>query len=73
MKVTADQIADELRGTCKSLRESLEGNESEHLENDAKFCSQLDSLVFCCDRCGWWDEIAMMSESEDWVCEDCSE
>lgn len=69
---TADEIAEELRGTAESLEAVCEHFEMAEAVNDESFCSEIDQLVFCCDTCGWWCEQSEMSEDEEWVCEDCA-
>lgn len=71
---TAEQIADEIRGTCEGLHNVLERHEMEGAENDQSFCDKLDSLVFECRECNWWCEISEMSDNpdHDWTCTDCN-
>ncbi len=69
---TAEFIAYELMGSCKSLYEVLEDHDMGHAENDISFCSEIDSLAFQCTCCGWWYEISEMSiETDEWICLDC--
>ena len=71
---TAEDIADELRGTCQHLTLVLEHYEMEEAENDTAFCFELDSFVFECETCNWWYAQSEMAEDqEDWICEDCHE
>ncbi len=67
----AQEVADFLQGTCAMLHGALAEFDCEELEDDDKFCSCLDNLVFCCDDCGWWCEAGDYGE-EDGKCEDCS-
>lgn len=71
---TAEQIADELQGTCTSLQAVLERHEMEGAENDQDFCYRLDSLVFECLQCSWWCEVSEMTDDPDydWCCDDCA-
>lgn len=62
--------AQRLQGSCQSIANL--GEEFEALELDGEFCAVLDSLVFCCTECDWWFEQSEMSETEDWVCEECA-
>lgn len=72
MKVTAEDIAYDLQGTCYSLSEVLAEYDAEELEFNLAFCDRLDSIVFCCESCNWWFEISeMCSEHDVWKCEDC--
>lgn len=36
---------------------------------------RLDGVIFCCEQCGWWSEVSMMTDNEsangDWICTDC--
>lgn len=71
-EISAETIAEELRGTCKTLECVLEENDAEGLENSMEFCAQLDDIVFCCESCGWWCETSEMG-NEQQVCFDCEE
>lgn len=62
--------AEKLQGSSASIA-SL-GEEFEALESNGEFCATLDSLVFCCTCCDNWFEQSEMSDTEDWVCEDCA-
>lgn len=73
MTPTARHIAERLSGTADSLVTVLEYYGAAHLQDDAAFCEELDSLVFECSVCNWWHDQSEMSKSEDWVCEDCSD
>lgn len=66
----AHDAAERLQGTCKSLADL--GPEFEAIEDNPKFCAELDQLVFCCDGCNWWCELNEMAEGADWKCEDCA-
>lgn len=65
----AQQVSARLNGTCKSLHEILEDIGQEELSNNSEFCAELDSLIFCCECCGWWYDIDEMKS--DWICESC--
>lgn len=67
---TAEEIADYLMGTCKSLDDALEELDSEGAD-DMAFCLQLDGLVFCCDVCSWWSCVSEMGS--DMVCLECED
>lgn len=71
---TVQDIAEELRGSSQSLQNVLELNDMDGMDNDATFCADLDSLVFCCECCEWWHEQSEMGERTDdrWICEDCT-
>ncbi len=72
---TPEDIAHELRGTCKHLSAILEENDMDGADNDLEFCRRLDAVVFCCESCEWWCEVDEMAEEGDshGVCFDCSE
>lgn len=72
---TVAQIAEKLRGTCDSLQFVLEANDMVGADDDATFCAELDSLVFCCERCNWWCEQHEMADDirGNWICEECAE
>ncbi len=64
----AEQIADALIGTPQSL---LSVASYEEAENDG-LMSELYTLAFECDRCGWWcstDELN--NETGEEFCDDC--
>lgn len=67
---TAEEIADYLMGTCKSLDDALEELDSEGADTIA-FCLDLDSRIFCCEVCSWWSEISDMAS--DMICMDCED
>ena len=64
----ADQAAEQLIGTCKSIAEL--GPKFEDAMNDKTFCARLDELAFECELCNWWHETSEMVDS--WVCQQCS-
>lgn len=66
----ASRAAERLQGTCGSI--AALGEEFEALELNSEFCAALDLLVFCCTSCDWWFEQSEMSETEDWVCQECA-
>ena len=63
---TAEEAADELLGTCKSLTEVCTEGE----ENDAAFCAELDGIAATCDECGWWVDAHELDD--DSRCDGCS-
>jgi hypothetical protein len=68
MIVRAKEVAEELRGTTKSLSNVATDEET----NDATFCAELDSHVFQCECCGWWCSDDEGSCGSDQVCYDCN-
>lgn len=66
----AIKAAQQLQGSSKTIADL--GEDYENLELNAEFCSKLDELVFCCTTCDNWFEQSEMSDTEDWVCEECS-
>lgn len=66
----AEQAAEQLQGTCKSIPEL--GEEFEDASNERSFTNRLDELVFECERCNCWCEISEMSEG-GWYCDECEE
>lgn len=50
----AEQAAEQLQGTCKSIPDL--GEEFEDAANEQAFCNKLDELVFECQCCNWWCE-----------------
>lgn len=48
----AQEVADDLHGTCRDL--SHFAHEAEM--DDMDFCRELDSLIELCESCGWWDD-----------------
>lgn len=63
----AQEIADQLLGTCDSEPDELLDMPSEEL---AKF----DGLIFRCNGCGWWCEAGEAIEGPDGedVCGNCA-
>lgn len=68
MTALAEQAAEQLQGTCKSIHDL--GEEFEEAQNDKIFCERLDDLVFECEVCNWWCELSEMSDIE-MTCDDC--
>jgi len=70
----AQQIADELIGTAKSLHDVLHEDES---QDDWVLMKAVYALCFECDGCGWWastDELhndKHSGQSKDEMCEEC--
>lgn len=73
MIALAEQAAEQLQGTCKSLSDL--GQEFEDAKNNQTFCNQLDELVFECQECNWWCEQSEMAnrKDEEWICDDCTD
>lgn len=70
-KEAAQKVATALSGSCGSISAMLDRYEYDPaLEMDIVFCAELDSEVFCCEQCGWWDELSEMSDVEH-ICVDC--
>ena len=65
----ARKVADELQDTADSLYNVA----TEQEQNDAQFCSELDTRVFQCTCCSWWYEVSEMAEikNDEWVCINC--
>ncbi len=73
-QVRLAELAEELRGTCKSLEDFA----TEEEQNDTEFLKALDEQVFCCEECGWWFEIGDLSEDSkdpaiepELICREC--
>lgn len=45
--------------------------ETGDIEDDATFCSVLDSQVMCCTTCDWWVEAGEVDEAG--ACSDCQQ
>jgi hypothetical protein len=63
----AQEIAEELLGTCKDMADAA--NEPGEMD-DVALISDVEALVYQCDVCGWWverDEV-----DEDGACTDCA-
>lgn len=71
-----ETVVDDLRGTCKSLEQSLEQLGLQHLQDDKEFHEYLDGEIFLCHVCGWWCEIYEECSEEhgldELTCEDCT-
>lgn len=62
---TARDLAERLQGTCDHL------DMDDHPGFTAADWAQLDSLVFCCEGCGWWFEVGEESEVAAGYCDGC--
>lgn len=68
MSDRAQEVAEELIGTCKDLADVLGSHEFEDLE----LMSTLDEYAMCCATCGWWDAPEEMDTTGDEPeCADC--
>lgn len=76
MRDKAEQVAQELQGTCNSLstvlRNLFGADEAEKIESDKDFCFHLDNEVFLCDECGWWCELCESSIVDSTKCDECA-
>lgn len=64
------ELADDLQGTCQTLEQVQERlGIGELTVADHQY---LDSLVFLCDRCGWWCEACEESREFPGTCDDCN-
>jgi hypothetical protein len=68
----ARDAANHLQGTCKSVHDL--GPQFEELQNNSDFCATLDSLVFCCEECEWWHDVAEihLDTGSGFICNDCA-
>lgn len=62
----AEEIAEELNGSCKDLGDVLEPGEIE----DIALISLVEDAIYQCDVCGWWVERDTIDG--DGACEDCA-
>jgi hypothetical protein len=78
----ANEIIDELTGTCMRDPVSLADEYIEEGRMKAEFWEQnelaivrlVDDEIFSCDACGWWCEMSEMSDSEQgMVCDQCND
>jgi hypothetical protein len=67
----AQDIADQLIGTCKGLYEVALPEEID----DPDFMSEFGLLAFECDCCGWWASIDGLhnENGEGELCDECAE
>lgn len=67
------ELIDTLRGTCAGLAETCE--HMGFMEDDLtqSQLEEIDDQIFCCEGCGWWDEISELSDTEAQLCRDCAE
>lgn len=61
----AEEVAEDLQGTCKNLDDECTEGE----RNNDDFCACLDELVLECETCGWWCETGEICEEGH--CDDC--
>jgi hypothetical protein len=69
----AQEVADDLIGTCRSLHEFASQAEAD----DPNFMSELQLLAFECDCCGWWASTEELNHDEgqefDEMCDECAD
>ncbi len=61
------EIIDSLRGGAAAVYDYTTPEE-EGLDLNPEFCTLLDSEIFLCEDCGWWEEAGCGDGSK---CEDC--
>ena len=69
-----DRLTSYLLGTCKSFSEGCEdlGIDEDSLTEEE--LAEFDEVIFCCDGCGWWEEICDKHDlGGDALCSDCLE
>lgn len=63
----AEELADDLRGTCRTLRDFLPEE-----EESPELLEELDARVMECVECNWWDDTDDMdTTSGEPVCAEC--
>lgn len=68
MSDRAQEIAEDLLGTCRDLREAIAPGE----EEDLTLMSELDEYALRCSVCAWWDDPEHMDTTGDEpICEEC--
>ena len=55
---TAEELAEELLGTCETIPEWA-------LESGDKFLNDFDNRIFQCICCGWWSDKSEVQEDDD--------
>lgn len=65
--MTAEELADELIGTCNP-NNIIPG---EALGDDPEALAAFDELAFECESCGWW--CATEEQNDGGVCDDCAD
>ncbi len=65
------EIAEDLRGTCKTLDDVLEAMGYNIDDMSTDMLASLDDEVMLCDTCGWWIEACEMEDGYE--CNDCKE
>jgi hypothetical protein len=64
----AQEIANELLGTCTSIHDVIESHEHE----DLTLMSELDEYALMCDTCGWWFSPEEIDTTDgDCTCGEC--
>lgn len=73
----ANDIIDQLRGTCDDLMFLVDNLDEDALEvfedNELFITGQMDDQIFRCEQCCWWCEVSEMSQEIDEVCNNCYE
>lgn len=66
------EVAEYLRGTCKSLEDGLQtefGEDADAMDFDIELLRELDDAVMNCESCNWWVETGEIDD--DGNCTDC--
>lgn len=70
MTERAQEIAEDLLGTCRDLRDAIEPHEHE----DLSLMSELDEYALRCETCSWWfGPEDMITTDGDCICNECFE
>lgn len=66
------EVAEDLRGTCKSLDDALQamfGEDVSAVDIDIKLLRELDEITMECEGCSWWFEADELDDNQQ--CIDC--
>lgn len=65
-----NELIEYLLGSCKSLQTGMDACGIDELTSKEE--EYLDSEIFLCDSCGWWEEVSERNDlNGDALCNDC--
>ena len=64
----AARVAEGLEGTTAGLEDFVDDDSC-----TPEFFEALDTMVFCCAKCGWWyrQRANATPDGDEWICQEC--